>query len=174
MTPGTGLVRFGGFDARAFCSVAAQRYNAGVFRENLRMNQTQKKSIEQVVEECGRYPLEAFEFVRHGLNFTVQRIHGDTRNKEEAACHVSGKQLSQGLRDYAIMRYGPMARAVLGHWGINRTQDFGRIVFAMVESKLMQKTDQDDVRDFDGVFDFDEAFMPPPRPAGKATVVFAL
>ena len=138
------------------------------------MNQTQKKSLEQVVEEYGRYPLEAFEFVRHGLNYAVSQIHGDTRNKEEAACHVSGQQLSQGLRDYAILRYGVMAKAVLGHWGIHRTQDFGRIVFAMVDSKLMQKTDQDDVRDFDGVFDFDAAFSPPSRPTCTGAVVFAL
>ena len=138
------------------------------------MNQTQKKSLEQVVEECGRYPLEAFEFVRHGLNYTVQRIHGDTRSKPEAACHVSGPQLCQGLRNYAVMRYGMMAPVVLGHWGIVRTTDFGRIVFAMVESKLMQKTDRDDVRDFDGVFDFADVFVPPERPGVRQAVVFTL
>jgi len=138
------------------------------------MNQTHKKTLEQVVEENGRYPLEAFEFVRHGLNYTVTQIHGDTRTKEEAACHVSGQQLCQGLRDYAVMRYGVMARAVLGHWGINRTQDFGRIVFAMVESKLMQKTDEDDARDFEGVFDFERAFMPPARPVAAGPVVFSI
>jgi len=138
------------------------------------MNQTQKKTLEEVVHECGRYPLEAFEFVRHGLNYTVQQIHGDTRNKEEAACHVSGKQLSHGLRRYAILRYGVMAKAVLGHWGIQRTTDFGRIVFAMVESKLMQKTENDEIRDFESVFDFDQAFLPPPRPAIPPTVVFHL
>jgi len=138
------------------------------------MNQTQKKSLEQVVDECGRYPLEAFEFVRHGLNYTVQQIHGDTRHKEEAACHVSGQQLCQGLRNYAVLRYGVMAKAVLGHWGIHRTTDFGRIVFAMVESKLMQKTDHDDIRDFAAVFDFDQAFLPPPRPAPRPAAVFHL
>jgi len=138
------------------------------------MNQTQKKSLEEVVDECGRYPLEAFEFVRHGLNYTVQQIHGDTRNKAEAACHVSGRQLSNGLRQYAILRYGVMAKAVLGHWGIHRTTDFGRIVFAMVESKLMQKTENDEIRDFESVFEFDAAFLPPPRPAVPPTVVFHL
>ena len=138
------------------------------------MQQTQKKSLEQVVDECGRYPLEAFEFVRHGLNYTVQQIHGDTRHKEEAACHVSGRQLCQGLRNYAVLRYGVMARPVLGHWGVHRTADFGRIVFAMVDSKLMQKTDHDEVRDFEAVFDFDEAFLPPPRPASQGVEVFHL
>jgi len=118
--------------------------------------------------------MEAFDFVRHGLNYTVGRVHGDTSKKEERACHVSGKQLSQGLRDYAIRRYGVMARAVLEHWGIYRTSDFGRIVYAMVENKLMQKTDDDDVRDFEGVFDFDDAFEAPRRPSIAPLVVFKL
>jgi uncharacterized repeat protein (TIGR04138 family) len=138
------------------------------------MQQTEKKTLEQVVEECGRYPLDAFEFVRHGLNFTVRKIHGDTKNKPEIECHVSGKQLSEGLRDYAIMRYGMMAATVLRHWGIRRTSDFGKIVYVMVESRLMQKTDQDDLRDFEGVFDFDKTFEPPVRPAVQSTVVFRM
>jgi uncharacterized repeat protein (TIGR04138 family) len=138
------------------------------------MQQTEKKTLEQVAEECGRYPIDAFEFVRHGLNFTVQKVHGDTKNKAEIECHVTGRQLSEGLRDYAIMRYGVMASTVLQHWGIRRTSDFGRIVYVMVESRLMQKTEEDDVRDFEGVFDFEEAFEPPVRPTIKPMVVFML
>ena len=138
------------------------------------MHETTKKTLEQVVEETGRYPIEAFEFVRHGLNYAVNQIHGDTRNKTDAECHVTGQQLSQGLRDYAIIRYGLMARTVLAHWGITRTLDFGRIVFALVESKLMQKTDDDDVRDFDNVYDFSNAFEPPARPQTESMPVFRL
>lgn len=138
------------------------------------MNKTQKKTLEQVVDENGRYPLEAFEFVRHGLNFTVQQIHGHARTKSEAACHVSGQQLAWGLRNYAVSRYGLLARNVLNHWGIHRTNDFGKIVFTMIESKLMQKTDDDDLRDFDSVFDFDTAFAPPERPLPQPVAVFKL
>jgi uncharacterized repeat protein (TIGR04138 family) len=136
--------------------------------------QTQRKSLEQVVEEYGHFPIEAFEFVRHGLSYAVQQVHGDVEGKPEAACHISGKQLSTGLRDYALMRYGVMARAVMAHWGIHRTMDFGRIVFAMVDSKLMFKTDHDDIRDFEGVFDFEEAFAPPQRPRCEQKAVFHL
>ena len=138
------------------------------------MQQTEKKTLEQVAEECGRYSIDAFEFVRHGLNYTVQKVHGDTKNKPEIECHVTGKQLSEGLRDYAIRRYGVMAGAALRHWGIRRTSDFGKIVYVMVESRLMQKTEQDDLRDFEGVFDFDKAFEPPARPTIKPIVVFRL
>src|ERR1035437_381274 len=112
------------------------------------MHETTKKTLEQVVEETGRYPIEAFEFVRHGLNYTVHKVHGDTRNKTDAECPVTGQQLSLGMRDYGRMRYGIMGSTVRAHWGSTRTIDFGRIVFAMIESKRMQKTEEDDVRDF--------------------------
>jgi uncharacterized repeat protein (TIGR04138 family) len=138
------------------------------------MNETTRKSLEQVVEECGRYPIEAFEFVRHGLNHTVQKIHGDVRAKSEQTCHVSGQQLCWGLRNYAVEKYGLLAHAVLVHWGLLRTGDFGRIVFTMVENKLMQKTDDDDIRDFHNVFDFVTAFDPPPRPETAAKNIFQL
>ena len=71
--------------------------------------ETTRKSLEQIVHECGRYPIEAFEFVRLGLNHTVQMIHGEAAEKPdaEATCHVSGQQLSWGL--HASRRCNAMA-----------------------------------------------------------------
>jgi uncharacterized repeat protein (TIGR04138 family) len=139
------------------------------------INETARRTLEQIVEECGRYPIEAFEFVRQGLNSTVVGIHGEAKaRKGDGECHVSGAQLCHGLKAYAIERYGVLARAVLAHWGMTRTMDFGRIVFAMVEGKLLQKTDEDDLRDFENVFDFDKAFAPPNRPATESQVVFSI
>ena len=137
-------------------------------------NETTRETLEQVVHDCGRYPIDAFEFVRNGLNHTVHQIHGDIRNKPDSICHVSGQELCRGLRNYAVERYGLLARTVLSHWNVVRTSDFGRIVFAMVESQLMQKTEEDDLRDFDNVYDFASAFDPPVRPATAPKTVFNL
>jgi uncharacterized repeat protein (TIGR04138 family) len=138
------------------------------------MNETAQKTLEQVVAECDRYPLEAFQFVQAGLNHTVEHVHGPNARQKHEDAHVSGQQLSAGLRDYAILRYGLLARAVLAHWHINRTADFGRIVWAMVESKLMQKTERDALDDFDEVYDFRTAFDAPERPAQPTAPVFKL
>jgi uncharacterized repeat protein (TIGR04138 family) len=138
------------------------------------MNQTQRKTLEQVVAEVGRYPLEAFEFVRQGLGYAVEQVHGSAKSSTDTTCHVSGQQLCKGLRDFAIQRYGAMARVVLGHWGVHRTIDFGRIVFAMIESNLMQKNEQDDLYDFEAVFDFEAAFQMPERPVAEPQVVFTI
>lgn len=123
-----------------------------------------------------KYPIEAFAFVQRGLDFTVRQIHGEmpeldpdkpvseqdfmpeADDDQMAARHISGSQLCQGLRDFALHEYGLMARTVLRHWRINGCQDFGHIVFAMVDAGLMFKTEEDSIADFTGVYDFNEAF----------------
>ena len=62
------------------------------------------------------------------------------------------------MREYAIKRYGLLAPVVLEHWKVRRTDDFGRIVFAMIDSGMMSRTQEDSMEDFQGVFDFREAF----------------
>ena len=98
--------------------------------------------------ENSPYTLAAFEFVNRGLNYT-------TRNTQ---CHVTGQELSHGLREYAVERYGPLARFVLERAGIRNTRDFGNIVYICIEHKLMSSTEEDHISDFDHVFDFNEAF----------------
>jgi uncharacterized repeat protein (TIGR04138 family) len=123
------------------------------------------KTLRQVVEELGLYPAEAFEFVSRGLAHTVEQLHGpDSRPRrrvEEAAevtRHISGQQLCHGLREYALGQWGLLARTVLRRWNITSTLDFGRIVFAMVDSGMMRKTEEDSIDDFKNVFDFSQAF----------------
>lgn len=115
------------------------------------------KSIEQIADELGLYPPEAFEFIQLGLQYTVQKLHGQTK-KPHVSRHVSGRDLSEGLREFALIRWGLLARAVLNRWHINRTDDFGRIVFTLIENGWMSKTDEDTMEDFRGIFDFSTAF----------------
>lgn len=112
----------------------------------------------EILERTGPYPLEAFHFVREGLNYTAQRAHDDYDELPEMDRHISGQQLCIGLRDFAIDSYGLLAPQVLRHWNIHRTEDFGRIVFAMIEAGLMSKTPEDTLDDFRAVYDFEEAF----------------
>lgn len=107
------------------------------------------------------FPPEAYEFVRAGLEHTTRFVHGEEQ-LEPASRHVSGKQLCLGLRDYAVRQYGLLARIVLERWGVRTTEDFGRIVFHMVEVGLLRKTDEDRFEDFADVYDFNEVFAAPP------------
>lgn len=118
----------------------------------------------RILERAGPYPIEAFTFVREGLNHTVERAMLQQESAHRTGMgnpdthHVSGQQLCLGLRDFAILQYGMLAPAVLRHWNIVRTEDFGRIVYAMIEGGVMSKTADDSVEDFSSVYDFEEAF----------------
>lgn len=106
------------------------------------------------------YPLDAFLFLQRGLEFTVTRLHGESDQEADppVSRHVTGRELCFGLRDFAMQQYGLLARTVLHRWQINASEDFGRIIFAMVEAKLLAKTDDDSIEDFRDVYDFDEGF----------------
>jgi len=114
---------------------------------------------ERVLRAAGPYPIEAINFVREGLSFTVSQRHANPEELSDADRHITGQQLCFGLRDFAIEQYGMLAPAVLRHWHIARTDDFGRIVFALIDAGVMSKTADDTIDDFRAVYDFDEAFV---------------
>lgn len=105
------------------------------------------------------YPPAAYAFVQAGLRHTADRL--EEQDERDESRHVSGQELCLGLREYAIREYGHLAKAVLKTWRVRRTEDFGRIVFDLVQVGLLRKTDEDSLGDFDCVFDFDEAFGSP-------------
>lgn len=118
---------------------------------------------EQIKPNSVGYPPESHAFVLDGLAHTVRLVHGDkvavpADGVPDPSDHVSGEQLCLGLRDYAIRRYGRLAGTVLRRWNISETDDFGRIVFAMVESKKLLCRPEDTPASFRAVFDFAEAF----------------
>jgi len=86
---------------------------------------------------------------------------------QAAQRHVSGQELLEGLRRFALDQFGPMAKTVFDHWGVRRCEDFGEIVFNMVEKGILGKTDQDSREDFRGGFDFEEAFVKPFQPSAR-------
>ena len=120
--------------------------------------------VDQLVARDPRYPRDAYLFVRDALDFTQKNIlkenHGQMR-------HVTGQELLVGIRDFALAQFGPMTMTVLEDWGIRQCQDFGEIVFNMVESSLLAKTKQDTREDFAGGYDFSEAFRKPYLPKAK-------
>jgi uncharacterized repeat protein (TIGR04138 family) len=126
-----------------------------------------EEEIKKIVTADPRYPAEAYFFVQEALEFT-QRSLG--RNKTEDK-HVGGRELLSGIRNYAVKSFGPMVPTVLGEWGIHRCEDFGEIVFNMIDHNLATKTSTDSREDFRGGYDFDDAFGKPFRPSKPAAVV---
>ena len=125
------------------------------------MDQSFIEAVMRILEHDRRYAPEAYQFVCEGLNYTVRLLNKPHTGPER---HVSGRELLEGLRQYALENYGPVARRVLSSWGINRTEDFGEIVFNLVEQGVLGTSPEDSKADFAGGYDFDEAFKAPFRP----------
>jgi uncharacterized repeat protein (TIGR04138 family) len=111
-----------------------------------------------------RYQRDAYLFVREALDYTQKTVAKGSRGRVR---HVSGQELLAGIRDFALEQFGPMAKMVLEEWGVRRCEDFGEIVFNMVEVGWLAKTKADTRADFEGGYDFDEAFRKPFLPQSR-------
>ncbi|MBQ6472260.1 MAG: hypothetical protein IJJ33_09765 [Victivallales bacterium] len=77
--------------------------------------------------------------------------------------HIRGQELCTIAARLAVEDYGPFASMILAKWGIRETMDLGRLVFALADGKVLGLSEQDSLRDFDGVLDFQQALANPFR-----------
>src|SRR2546426_8536168 len=122
--------------------------------------------IEPILAKDARYHRDAYLFLREALDHTRKTV-GRPRKSEVG--HVTGQELLAGIREYALQQFGPMTLTVLEEWGIKRCEDFGELVFNMVENKLLAKTEQDSREDFRNGYDFHDAFRKPFLPSRIAS-----
>ena len=121
--------------------------------------------LDKVIAKDPRYHREAYLFLREGLDYAQKQISKTNKNEIR---HITGQELLAGLRDYGMTQFGPMTATVLNEWGVRRCEDFGEMVFNLVEHGLLSKTETDTRDDFKGGYDFDEAFRKPFLPTKKA------
>ena len=108
-----------------------------------------------------RYAEGAYYFVREALDVTVKAFR---KPRSGTARHVTGQELLEGIRAHALVEFGPMAARVLATWNLHRTEDFGAVVFHLVDAGVLGRTDEDRPEDFAHGYDFDTAFRAPFRP----------
>lgn len=120
--------------------------------------------VEQIVEQDPRYHRDAYFFLRDALAHTQKLIR---KGGKTVVRHVSGQELLDGIRDYALSQFGPMTTTVFEEWGIKSCVDFGEIVFSMVENNLLAKTENDTREDFKNGYSFAEVFKTPYLPSSR-------
>jgi uncharacterized repeat protein (TIGR04138 family) len=121
----------------------------------------QHPKLEEVARGDSRYAVEAYEFVFAALAHTLKRL-GRTPPESGAPWegeHVSVAELLDGARDLALREYGLLARAVFHAWGVDSTDDFGEVVFNLVNAGLMDPTPADERCGFHNAFDLDRALL---------------
>ncbi len=121
-------------------------------------------ALDEVIANEPRYHRGAYGFLRDALDFTLKERK---KNTGESG-HVSGQQLLDGIRRFALKQFGPMVPTVFEYWQIKCTEDFGHMVFALVEVGIFGKTERDSITDFRDVYRFHDAFVAPFLPEQKA------
>jgi len=125
------------------------------------------EALDSIVASDPRYQREAYIFLRDSLDFTTKQ---QKKAKGTTVRHVSGPELLEGVRQYALKEFGPMVVTVFDNWGIRSCEDIGHMVFNLIGAGIFGKTDQDSIEDFKAVYDFQEAFAKPYSPEKKAEV----
>ena len=133
--------------------------------------------IARLLRKDRRYKFDAYAFVVEAMNYAHETLGmgaeqpSDEEDEDAEAAearsggtqrperHLTGQQLCEAMRLFALEQYGYLAKCVLNSWGIHATRDFGEIVFNLIEIGQFKKTKQDRREDFDDVFDFDASLQ---------------
>ena len=128
-------------------------------------NRNFNEVINTIRRDDPRYARGAYYFLRQALDFSISEMR--KQGELDKTNHLTGQQLLEGIRLFALDQYGPMARSVLEYWGIKNCRDFGNIVFNLVECQVLGKTEEDCPEDFNNGYDFKTAFDMPYKPSKK-------
>ena len=133
-------------------------------------NANSDEVLDKLLAKDPRFHREAYLFVREEIDHAQRQISKASRSKVR---HVTGQELLGALRDYGLAQFGPLTWTVLEEWGVHTCEDFGFIVFNMVDHGLLSKTEEDSIEDFRSGYTFEEAFRKPflpraPLPAKPA------
>ena len=123
--------------------------------------------VDQIRKEDSRYDKRAYAFVRSGLDYAVCEMQKRDRARASQSRHITGQELLDGLRGSSLEQFGPLTKTVLESWGVRRCEDFGEIVFNLIEYGILSKTEQDKKEDFASTYTFDAAFEEPFLPAKR-------
>ncbi len=124
-----------------------------------------EQSVARATARDPRYPTDAYTFLRNALDFTIGAVN---KGGVKDPGHVTGPELCQGVRKYAIEQFGPMVPTILETWGIGSTRDIGELVYNLISAGAFSKSNTDRIEDFDNVYEFRDVFVKPFLPARGA------
>lgn len=117
-----------------------------------------RDSISSILARDSRYDGQAYFFLKDALDYTLKKM---LEAQGGIVRHVSGYELLEGFRDYALEQYGPMASTLIWEWGIREDRDVGNMVFHLIEEKVFGRQESDSIDDFSGVLDLQASLRVP-------------
>ena len=114
--------------------------------------------IFQLLQSDLRYQMQAYQFVQDSLAF-AQEVLPQEKPQPGEDPHLTGQELCEAIRLFAIDQFGYMSKTVLNNWGIHETRDFGEIVYNLIDIGLLRPSDKDEREHFTDVYSFEKAFV---------------
>jgi len=106
------------------------------------------EAVDRIFRGDPRYSPHAYEFISDAVTYTVKKLNRNKRPRGER--HVNGKELVQGVAEYSVEQFGPLAESVLADWGLNDGAAIGNVVFNLIKEGLLKASDEDKLEDFEG------------------------
>ncbi|MDF1815385.1 MAG: hypothetical protein P1V20_24505 [Verrucomicrobiales bacterium] len=116
------------------------------------------EAIVKILKADKRYKADAYFFLRDALDYTVKELRADELVEHR---HVSGRELLEGFRQFALSELGSMVGPVLRSWGLEDGKDVGHMVYNLIQVEAFGKSEDDDPGDFENWISFEEAFRKP-------------
>ncbi len=116
------------------------------------------EAVERIVQRDPRYARAAYFFIHLAVRHSVELV---AKNEGNRSRHISGQELLEGIRQFAIDQFGPMVLLVFNHWHLRCSRDIGEIVFLLASEGILGVSEQDSIEDFEDVYDFQEVFRKP-------------
>ena len=116
------------------------------------------ETLDRIVAADPRYDREAYLFLRDALDFTIK---SRKKQKTDLSRHVTGQELLEGVRQYALREFGPMVVTVFDTWNLKECGDIGEMVFSLIRAGIFGKTESDSIEDFRKGYGFHDAFVKP-------------
>ena len=125
--------------------------------KTLKSDETRRMKTARTYTKSRIYHPNAYDFVFAALRFAQEKLGRD--RTDHSTGHVCGRELLDGIAELARDHFGLLAISVLYDWGVHGTEDIGKMVFELIESGEMRKTDDDQLEDFIDVYDFHKVFV---------------
>ncbi len=140
----------------------------GILRSGFLMEKVQfDVAVKSITKQDRRFEADGYHFLKDALDHTIKALRNDELIEHR---HVSGAELLEGVVEFALERFGPMAVAVLESWGIRQGDDVGAMVFNLIEVGAFGKSEDDAPSDFSGVMNLQDELLAPYRPTREVLV----
>jgi uncharacterized repeat protein (TIGR04138 family) len=116
------------------------------------MDQTYNQWLCEIAVKSGLHP-EAVDFILRALEFVPNYRGEEPADASTPVAHSNAKDYCRAFVGLAKDTFGTEYTQVLSDWGLASSEQLGDAIYRLIECGVMDRNEEDQREDFDGVFD---------------------